>query len=300
MQKIKVKEKEARRLDLYLIPYLNLSRSQIKNLILKKNILINNLPAKPSYKVNFEDEIEVFIPELEESKITPLNLILEILYEDKDLLVINKPQGLVVHPAKSVKTKTLVNALIYHCKDLSGIGGVLRPGIVHRLDKDTSGIMVIAKNDKSHLDLSNQFSQRKIKKEYLALIHGTPKGEKGEIASPIGRHPKMRKKMAVISTGKLAKTYFEIIEKFKDFTLIKVKIFTGRTHQIRVHLNSIGHPVVGDQTYGKKSNLFGINSQMLHAEVLGFIHPETKEYLEFKAVLPERFKEILKILKKSA
>lgn len=282
------------RLDLFLDSRIkHLSRSRIKKLIESKDITVNNQPSKPSYKLKIRNIVKVVIPvpkklDLEAEKI-PLN----IIYEDKDIVVINKQRGLTVHPGAGNHSGTLVNALLHHCKDLSGIGGVERPGIVHRLDKDTSGLLIIAKNDKAHQNLSAQFKDRKVEKTYLALVEGVVKDDSGTISLAIGRHPVNRKKMAVLQQVKDNKkarhaiTHYKVLKRFDKSTLLELKIETGRTHQIRVHLQHIGHPVVNDPVYGSRAKGQGSRGQLLHAYKIKFRHPVTQKELEFKADPPQ-------------
>ena len=288
------------RLDVFLSGSIGLSRSQIDKLIKGGLVKINNQPAKQGHRVKTDDRIYVKVPEVKEITAKAEPIPLDIVYEDRDIIVINKPRGIVVHPAAGNIEGTLVNALLYHCKDLSGIGGKVRPGVVHRLDKDTSGLMVFAKNDEAHTGLSRQIKDRKMKKIYQAIVHGEVKNEKGEIDAPLGRHPVQRKKMAVVSSSNLksrdALTYYKVIERFSGFTLLELDLKTGRTHQIRVHLSYIGHPVVGDTTYSRKKDEFGITGQMLHAKTLGFNHPVTGKYMEFNSELPDDMKKVLRVL----
>ena len=266
-----------------------ISRSHIKKLIEENQILLNNKPSKPSYKIRFKDEILINLPEPEELKIKPEEIKLDVIYEDKDLIVINKPQGMITHPASGIYKGTLVNALLYHCKDsLSGINGVLRPGIVHRLDKDTSGLIIACKNDKSHKEIAKQIKERKVKRSYLAIVHRKVQYDKGTINKPIGRHKVHRGKMAVVPNGRQAITHFKILKRFDKYTLLECSLETGRTHQIRVHMSSIGHPIVGDKIYGKKEE----SEMMLHAYKLIFIHPRTKKEIKLEIGLPERFKNL--------
>ncbi|MBT1278902.1 RluA family pseudouridine synthase [Thermoanaerobacter sp. CM-CNRG TB177] len=291
------KEDEGKRIDVFLAAELDYTRSYIKKLIVDGLVFVNGKTVKPSYKVKENDEVVVNIPEAEKIDVLPENIPLDILYEDDDIIVINKPQGMVVHPAPGNYSGTLVNALLYHCKNLSGINGILRPGIVHRLDKDTSGVMVVAKNDKAHISLSNQIKERSVFKKYVAIVEGVIKDEEGKIEAPIGRHPVDRKKMAVIEDGRYALTLYKVLERFKENTLIEAVIKTGRTHQIRVHMAFIGHPVVGDPVYGFKKQKFKLKGQALHSRVLGFIHPTKGVYMEFEAPLPEYFKKLIEILR---
>ncbi|MGI1690132.1 RluA family pseudouridine synthase [Thermoanaerobacter uzonensis] len=291
------KEDEGKRIDVFLAAELDYTRSYIKKLIVDGLVFVNGKTVKPSYKVKENDEVVVNIPEAEKIDVLPENIPLDILYEDDDIIVINKPQGMVVHPAPGNYSGTLVNALLYHCKNLSGINGILRPGIVHRLDKDTSGVMVIAKNDKAYISLSNQIKKRSVFKKYVAIVEGVIKDEEGKIEALIGRHPVDRKKMAVIEDGRYALTLYKVLERFKENTLIEAVIKTGRTHQIRVHMAYIGHPVVGDPVYGFKKQKFKLEGQALHSRVLGFIHPTKGVYMEFEAPLPEYFKKLIEILR---
>lgn len=286
------------RLDVYLSQeFEDKSRSYIQKLVDEGNVTVNDKNKKSNYKLKFNDKVTLNLPELQELVIQPENIELDILYEDSDLIVINKPQGMVVHPAPGNYTGTLVNALVYHCKDLSGINGVARPGIVHRIDKDTSGILVIAKNDNAHKKLAEQLKEHSMKREYVALVEGIIKEESGMVDKPLGRHPKERIKMAIVSGGKRAVTHYEVMERFGRNTLVKCVLETGRTHQIRVHMAYIGHPLVGDPVYGYKKQKFSLNGQMLHAKKLGFIHPTTEKYMEFESEIPEYFIDVLKKLR---
>jgi len=291
------KEDEGKRIDVFLAAELDYTRSYIKKLIVDGLVFVNGKTVKPSYKVKENDEVVVNIPEAEKIDVLPENIPLDILYEDDDIIVINKPQGMVVHPAPGNYSGTLVNALLYHCKNLSGINGILRPGIVHRLDKDTSGVMVVAKNDKAHISLSNQIKERSVFKKYVAIVEGVIKDEEGKIEAPIGRHPVDRKKMAVIEDGRYALTLYKVLERFKENTLVEAVIKTGRTHQIRVHMAYIGHPIVGDHVYGFKRQKFKLEGQALHSSVLGFMHPTKGVYMEFEAPLPEYFVRLIEILR---
>lgn len=268
------------------------SRTQIGNWASEGVLTVNGEVVKPKYKVKTGDVIEINVPEAEPLEILAEDLHLEIVYEDADVLVVNKPKGMVVHPAPGHTTGTLVNGLMYHCKDLSGINGVMRPGIVHRIDKDTSGLLMVAKNDVAHESLVNQLVAKTVTRKYTALVHGHIAHDKGTIDAPIGRDTKDRQKQAVVDSGKHAVTHFQVIERFGDYTLVECRLETGRTHQIRVHMNYIGFPLVGDPKYGPRKTIdFG--GQVLHAGVLGFNHPRTGEYLEFSSPLPEDFQQLL-------
>ncbi|NLW09634.1 MAG: RluA family pseudouridine synthase [Firmicutes bacterium] len=262
------------------------SRAYIQKLLKNGKVFVNGSPVKASYRPEAGEEILVEEEEPEPAGVEAQPLPLAILYEDEDLIVINKPRGMVVHPAPGNRENTLVNALLAHCRELSGVGGVARPGIVHRLDKDTSGVLVAAKNDFTHLALARQFQERTMTKKYLALVHGRVSPPEGEINAPIGRHPVHRKKMAVIPSGKPAVTRYRVLEYAGPCSLLEVTLETGRTHQIRVHMQYIGHPLVGDELYGRKGEESPLTGQALHAAVLGFLHPRTGRYQEFVAPLP--------------
>lgn len=290
-------EKNSGRIDKYLTKQLeSMSRSKIQNLIADGFVHVNGETIKANYKLEAGDKVAVYIPEPEAVDVEAEDLPLEIIYEDSDIVLVNKAQGMVVHPGAGNPSGTLVNALLYHIKDLSGINGEIRPGIVHRLDKDTSGILIVAKNDEAHVKLSEQLQERSVKRKYYALVHGVLPHEHGTIDAPIGRDPKDRQKFTVIKDGKEAISHFKVIERFKDFSLLEVSLETGRTHQIRVHLNYIGHPVAGDKIYGPRKTLEG-NGQFLHAKMLEFTHPQTAETLSYEAELPVLFKETLKRLR---
>lgn len=288
-----------KRIDVYLNEKNDaFSRSQIQKLIESQDILVNDKSTKSNYKLRLKDEISVSIPEPKELKIEPEDIDIEIMYEDEDVIVVNKPQGMVVHPAAGNYSGTLVNALLGKCKDLSSINGVIRPGIVHRIDKDTSGVLVVAKNDLAHRNLAEQIKEHTVKRIYIALVEGRLRNDEGTIDLPIGRHPIERKKMSVVSkNGRNAITHFSVIERFKNTTLIKVKLETGRTHQIRVHMSYIGHPLVGDPVYGHKKQKYNLRGQALHAMTLGFNHPRTNKYMEFTSPLPEYFRLLIEKLK---
>ncbi|MES1047942.1 RluA family pseudouridine synthase [Bacillus thuringiensis] len=271
------------------------SRTQVQQWIKDDVVTVNGKAVKGNYKVKEEDEITVTIPEPEELDIQPEDLNLEIYYEDADVLVVNKPRGMVVHPAPGHTSGTLVNGLMHHCTDLSGINGVMRPGIVHRIDKDTSGLLMVAKNDKAHESLVNQLVAKTVTRRYKAIVHGVIPHDKGTIDAPIARDKKERQSMTVDENGKNAVTHFQVLERFKDFTLVECRLETGRTHQIRVHMKYIGYPLAGDPKYGPKKTL-DMNGQALHAGILGFDHPRTGEYIQFEAPIPEVFEDVLNIL----
>jgi len=272
------------------------SRTQIGNWVSEGVLTVNGEVVKPKYKVRTGDVIEITVPEVEELEIVAEDLNLEIIYEDADVLVVNKPRGMVVHPAPGHATGTLVNGLMHHCTDLSGINGVMRPGIVHRIDKDTTGLLMVAKNDVAHESLVNQLVAKTVTRKYTALVHGHIAHDKGTIDAPIGRDTKDRQKQAVVDSGKHAVTHFQVIERFGDYTLVECRLETGRTHQIRVHMNYIGFPLAGDPKYGPRKTIdFG--GQVLHAGVLGFTHPVTGEYLEFSTPIPEDFQQLLASLR---
>lgn len=298
MNKFIIKEENNQlRLDKALANQTELSRSLLTELIRDAKVLVNGEVKKAKYKVKTGDRIDVEIPKDEVLDIVAEDLPLEIVYEDLQVAVVNKPQGMVVHPAAGHASGTLVNALMYHIKDLSSINGVIRPGIVHRIDKDTSGLLMVAKNDKAHESLAAQLKDKSSKRRYLAIVHGEIPNDKGTIEAPIGRNPKERKKQAVVSGGKPAITHFEVLERFLGYTLVALQLETGRTHQIRVHMNYIGHPVAGDPLYGPNKTLTPNHGQFLHAETLGFEHPTTGEFMEFQAEVPEIFAEQLKKLR---
>ncbi len=276
----------------------NLTRVMAQKLIEQENVKVNGKSVKTSYKLNENDKVEVEIPKVKEISIKAQDISVEVLYEDNDIIVVNKPKGLVVHPANGNPDGTLVNALMKICKGtLSGIGGEIRPGIVHRLDKDTSGVLIVAKNDKAHLALCEQIKNREVKKTYLALTRGIIKENEATINMPIGRSTTDRKKMAVVKTGKEAITHFKVLERFKENTLLEINLETGRTHQIRVHLSQIGYPIVGDMVYSNGKNKFGVQGQMLHAWKIKFMHPITGKEMEIEAPLPPYFEDVLEKLK---
>ncbi len=293
-----VSDKGNIRIDSWLAEELEeFSRTYAQKLINSKLVLVNNNPVKANYKLKSGDEVSVAIPEKKEFVITPENIDLDIIYEDNSILIINKPKGMVIHPAAGNYSGTLVNALMNYCgENLSNIGGNIRPGIVHRLDKDTSGILIVAKNNEVHENLSRCLKARCIKRVYIALVKGVIKENTGKINLPIGRHPVNRKKMTVdTKNGREAITHFNVLERFKSATYVELRLETGRTHQIRVHMSYIGHPIIGDKVYGGKGRdyRYGITGQALHAVLLGFNHPVTGEYMEFKAEIPDDFKMLL-------
>ena len=292
---------EGERLDKVLSEiYPDFSRSFFQKLIKNKQIQVNGAVQKASYPVHTEDLIRVTIPDAVETTIEPENIPLDILYEDDDVLIVNKPKGMVVHPAAGHYQGTLVNAVMAHCGDsLSGINGVMRPGIVHRIDKDTTGALLVCKNDIAHRDLAEQLKCHSIRRRYRAVVQGNLKEDEGTIEGPIGRHPTDRKKMAINhKNGKDAITHYKVLERFGEATYVECRLETGRTHQIRVHMASIGHPLLGDTVYGSSRNPYHLEGQALHAMILGFVHPRTGEYMEFTAPLPEYFVKLLTKLRK--
>ena len=294
------KEEENNRIDRYLAEREEISRVSVQRLIEEEKILVNRKKTKASYKIQENDEISVEQEEPKEIELKAQDIPVEIIYEDKDIIVVNKPKGMVVHPANGNPDGTLVNAIMAICKDsLSGIGGEIRPGIVHRIDKDTSGILIVAKNDKSHIHLSEQIKNHEVKKTYIAMVRGIVKENEATINMPIGRSTKDRKKMAVTKNGKEAITHFKVIERYPkhNCTLLEVKIETGRTHQIRVHLSQIGYPIIGDTTYSNGKNEWGIQGQCLHAKSLKFKHPINQKEMFLEAKLPEYFQDMLEKLK---
>ena len=273
-----------------------ITRSQLKNLINDGHVTVNGQAVKPKYKVQAGDKISLVKPEPQSLELTPENIPLDIVYEDDDVIVVNKPQGMVVHPAPGHPNHTLVNALLYH-SPLSTINGTFRPGIVHRIDKDTSGLLMVAKNDLAHQSLAEQLRNKTNKREYLALVYGQIKEDEGTIDAPLGRNPQDRKKQAVVKSGRHAVTHFKVMKRYDNFTLVKCILETGRTHQIRVHMKYIGHPLVGDPLYGPRK-VIGKDGQFLHAALLGFKHPRTGEEMVFEAPLPENFQKMLDKLDK--
>ena len=299
MEELVVKDNEQnKRLDMYIAEEKKeLSRTTIKRLLENGDILVNEKIQKASYKPETGDRIQINMPEVVETKLVAQDIPVPVIYEDKDIIVVNKPKGMVVHPANGNPDGTLVNAILAMCKDsLSGIGGEIRPGIVHRLDKDTSGLLIIAKNDLAHMNMSKQIQDRRVIKKYIALVRGTVPENEATIDMPIARSQKDRKKMAVDKNGKEAVTHFKVLARYDKYTLLEVKIDTGRTHQIRVHMSYIGHPVIGDEVYSNGKNEFGVKGQMLHAKYLEFKHPITGKDIKLEAPLPEYFEEVLKQL----
>ena len=279
----------------------DITRSYLQKLLKDGSVQMNGKPVKASTKTAAGAVIALTIPEPEEPEILPENIPLDILYEDSDVILINKPKNMVVHPAAGHYTGTLVNALMYHCRgDLSGINGVLRPGIVHRIDKDTTGVLIVCKNDRAHNALAEQLKEHSITRKYRAIVCGNLKEDEGTVDAPLGRHPQDRKKMAIVrSGGKRAVTHYRVLERFGNYTYIECQLETGRTHQIRVHMASLEHPLLGDEIYGRAKSPFKLEGQTLHAMVLGFIHPTTGEYMKFEAPLPEYFEKLLEKLRKS-
>ncbi len=300
MEKLIVEENsQNKRIDSYLVEKkVNLSRTLIQKMLEDEKILVNGKKQKPSYKPEEGDVITIEIPKPEETDLKPQNIPIDIIYEDNDIIVVNKPKGMVVHPANGNPDGTLVNAILAICKDsLSGIGGEIRPGIVHRLDKDTSGLLIVAKNDQAHINMSKQIQDRKVIKKYIALVKGVIAEDSATIDMPIARSTKDRKKMAVDPQGKEAITHFKVLKRYDKYTLLEIKIDTGRTHQIRVHMAYIGHPVVGDMQYSNGKNEFGVEGQMLHSKYLEFDHPITGKRLKLEAPLPQYFIEVLEKLR---
>lgn len=290
-------EEKGQRIDKYLCEQTQLTRSRIQQLIEQGAVVVNGKATKSNYKINPGDLIEVSYEDLSELDVVAQDIPLDIRYEDSDVIVINKPRGMVVHPANGNQQGTLVNALLYHCKDLSGINGVLRPGIVHRIDKDTTGLIIVAKNDKAHLELSKQLQDKTVNRLYHALVHGTFAHDYGTIDAPIGRDETDRQKMAVTEkNSKEARTHFRVLERFKDYSLVECRLETGRTHQIRVHMRYIDHPIVGDEKYGYRRTM-KIGGQLLHAHQLEFVHPSTGEKMVVEAEIPQDFAEVLQRLR---
>lgn len=292
-------EDQGVRLDRYLSSQVpSLTRSYLQTLIGEGRVLVDGKPpGKAGFKLKPGQEVTLELPPLKKLTVEAEDIPLEVVYEDEDVIVVNKPQGMVVHPAKGHYSGTLVNALLFHCQDLSGINGTLRPGIVHRLDKDTSGLMVAAKNDAAHAHLASQLKSRQVKRHYLALVYGKPAAKAGTIDAPLGRHRLERKKIAVSKGARGAVTHFQVLERFNDTSLLSLRLETGRTHQIRVHLAYIGHPVLGDPLYGRRKEKIALPGQALHACYLGFTHPGTGLFQEFRAEPPASFREALAVLR---
>lgn len=289
-------DKNGVRIDVFLSEKLNFSRSKVQKLIDSGKVLIDGVAVKPKRVTAQNEVITVSIPEPEIYEVKPMDIPIEVVYQDDDLAVINKPQGLTVHKGSGTGDDTLVNALLFHLDKLSGINGVIRPGIVHRIDKDTSGLLVVAKNDKAHLNLSSQIEKKICRRVYVALLEGNLKSDEGRIETYISRSTKNRTMMAVSSSGRKAITDYKVIERSNGYTLCEFSLQTGRTHQIRVHSKHLGHPIVGDAVYGYKSNKFKLNGQLLHARKLSFIHPSTSSEVSFSAEIPDYFTSVLKKL----
>jgi len=300
MEKLEFRVEESNsgiRLDKFLTQCLEeKSRSYIQGIIEKENASVQGMVKKSNYIVKYGDIVYITIPDPEELNLKAEDIPLDILYEDSDIIVVNKKQGMVVHPASGVYSGTLVNALLNHCRDLSGINGILRPGIVHRIDKDTSGVIVVAKNDNSHNLLASQLKEHSMTRVYYALVEGVLKNDEGIIDTNLGRHPVEKIKISVVKEGKNAVTHYRVIKRYKANTLVECTLETGRTHQIRVHMAYIGHPLVGDPVYGFKKQRFNLEGQLLHAKKLGFIHPTLNKYMEFDAPLPNYFQKVLSVL----
>lgn len=293
-------EQEGERIDKCISSYLDsLSRSYIQKIIKDENVFVDGKIVKSNYKVRVDEQVKFCIPDSVEPDIPPQDIPLDILYEDKDILIINKPKGMVVHPAPGHYENTLVNAIMFHCKqDLSGINGIMRPGIVHRIDKDTTGSIIVCKNDDAHNCIAAQLKEHSITRKYRAIVFGNIKEDDGTVNAPIGRHLSDRKKMAINEkNGKNAVTHYHVIERFGQYTYIECQLETGRTHQIRVHMTSIGHPLLGDSVYSNIKQPFKLNGQTLHAMTIGFQHPRTKNYIEVEAPLPEYFEALLSKLR---
>lgn len=295
------REQEGERLDKYLSAvYPDFSRSFIQKLIKSQQVSVNDICQKASYNVRMSDMVSITIPDAVETTIMPENIPLDILYEDEDVLIVNKPKGMVVHPSAGHYSGTLVNAVMYHCKEsLSGINGEIRPGIVHRIDMDTTGSLIVCKNDEAHLCIAEQIKNHTVNRIYVGIVYGNIKDEEGTVEGAIGRHPTDRKKMAINErNGKPAVTHYKVLERFGNYTYMQFKLETGRTHQIRVHMASIGHPLLGDSLYaGGRTPFKNLQGQTLHAMTIGFVHPRTGEYMEFSAPLPDYFKRLLDLLK---
>ena len=285
---------ESRRLDVFLAEKTEITRSYAATLIEEECVLVNNKNVAKNTKLKNGDVVDITIPDPQEYTAVPENIPLDIIYEDDDLLVVNKPKDMVVHPAAGNYSGTLVNAVLYHCGDsLSGINGVMRPGILHRIDKNTSGLLLVAKNDNAHLFLAEQIKEHSLTREYEAVVYGNLKNDSGTVDAPIARHPVKRKQMAIVAGGKEAVTHYTVLERFGNFTHVRLRLETGRTHQIRVHMASLGHPVAGDDVYGPQKVITKLGGQCLHARKIGFVHPKSREYMEFTSTLPEYFTKFL-------
>lgn len=299
MNEITFTARECGRIDKLIADNTDISRSYAANLCEEKFVEVNGKTVGKKYKLKSGDVVKINVPEPENIEVVPEDIKLNIVYEDDDVIVVNKPKGTVVHPAPGNTSGTLVNALMYHCKDnLSAINGVIRPGIVHRIDKDTSGLLVVAKNNEAHLKLAEQLKSRKALRSYAALVNGNIKEDEFTIDKPIARHPNDRKKMAVVYGGREAVTHVKVLERFGQYTLVECRLETGRTHQIRVHMASIGHSIVGDKTYGISKEKFNLSGQLLHAETIGFEHPSSGKLMEFTSEIPDDFANVLEILRK--
>lgn len=286
------------RLDIWLTTAVSgLSRSYIQKCIKDGQVSVNEKPAKAGYRLRVDDEVSFLIPEAAEPEVEAEDIPLAVLYEDEDVLVVDKPKGMVVHPAPGHYSGTLVNAVLWHCKgQLSGINGILRPGIVHRIDRDTTGSLIVCKNDQAHRRIAEQLKQHSLNRTYRAIVHGVLETEAGTIEAPIGRDERDRKRMAVnVKNGKEAVTHYQVLKRFREYTYIECRLETGRTHQIRVHMTSIGHPLLGDEIYGARKTPFHLKGQTLHAHKLGFLHPRSGAYVEVEAPLPEYFTRLLEI-----
>lgn len=301
MEKIIITAQECARLDKFISDNTDLSRSYAAKLCDDGMVRVNNIQKPKKYSVVSGEVIEIDVPEPDVIDLTAEDIPLDIVYEDEDILVVNKPQGMVVHPAAGNSSGTLVNALMYHCGDsLSAINGVVRPGIVHRIDKDTSGLLAVAKNNDAHIKLAEQLKERKATRKYYALVNGNIKEDEFTVNAPIARHPKDRKKMAIVQGGREAITHVKVLERFGMYTLVECALETGRTHQIRVHMASVGHSIVGDKTYGIKKERFNLEGQLLHAKTIGFKHPKTGELMEFSSELPKYFSSVITKLEQKA
>ncbi len=297
LEKINYLADENIRIDKFIASHMDgVTRSHIQKLIDDGNVTVDGKKVKANHKLKIGQNIEINLPEAKQLDVKAEDIELDIVYEDEHMLVVNKPQNMVVHPAAGNFEGTLVNALMHHCgESLSGINGVIRPGIVHRIDKDTSGLLLVAKDDATHIGLSEQIKEHSLTRKYIAIVHGNFKNDEGTVDAPIGRHPTDRKKMCITEkNSKNAVTHYKVLQRFMEYTLVECKLETGRTHQIRVHMASLGHPVMGDKTYGVKKEKYNLSGQLLHAKIVGFIHPITKEYMEFETDIPERFKKFLK------